>query len=74
MSYARICDICHNQISKDNYVSVLVERPQDRSQIAFHDAKRYDICPSCYSIIQQKAANINIDKINDYIAWEFCHR
>lgn len=74
MSYAHICDICHNRISKDNYVSVLVEQPQDRSSLPFHDAKRYDICPSCYTVIKQKIAHINEDKINEYIAWEFCHR
>lgn len=75
MSYAHICDICHNQISKNNYISVLVEKPQDRSLLPFHDAKRYDICSSCYSIIKQNVIpSINILKRNEDIAWEFCHR
>lgn len=75
MSYAHICDICHNQISKNNYVSVLVEKPQDRGSLSFHDAKRYDICSSCYSVITQNIIpSVNEIKRNEEIAWEFVRR
>ncbi len=52
MAYVRICDACKRPIFNDNYISVLVETPQDRCAVAFHDATKYDIYPRCYSNIQ----------------------
>lgn len=76
MAYIRICDACKKPISEDNYISILVETPQDRCcVIAFHDAKKYDICPSCYSVITQNIIpSINETKRNEEIAWEFVRR
>lgn len=53
MAYIRICDACKKPISKDDYISILVETPQDRCcVVAFHDATKHDICPKCYSKIK----------------------
>lgn len=66
MGYVRICDACKNPIYADNYTSILVERPQDRCQVAFHDAKRYDLCQNCYLKVRKV---INGDVCNQRYSW-----
>ena len=71
MAYIRICDGCKKPISEDNYISVLVETPQDRCcVVAFHDAKKYDICPKCYSRVKRSLHQVSETDVE----WEFCHR
>lgn len=58
MAYIHICDICKQPILLDNYTSILVERPQDRCQIAFHDATKYELCDDCFLKVKRA---LNID-------------
>lgn len=59
MAYIHICDICKQQIFMDDYVSILVERPEDRCQIAFHDGTKYELCENCFSKVK-KTLNIGM--------------
>jgi hypothetical protein len=69
MAYVRICDACKRPIFNDNYISVLVETPQDRCAVAFHDATKYDICPRCYSKIKNC-----LNQSSEDLEWEFVRR
>lgn len=76
MSYIQICDAYKSPIYADNYTSILVERPQDRCQVAFHDAKRYDLCQNCYSKVRKVingdvCQRYNLGRIKDLTGQKF---
>lgn len=52
MAYQHVCDICGKPILYNFYASVLVEESKDRGPKPWHDARKYDICNDCLSVIK----------------------
>ena len=52
MGYKHVCDRCGAELLGEKYISILIEKPEDRNNgPSFYNSTKKDFCYKCYKEI-----------------------